>query len=200
MGMGSGCGRPVLKRALGAAQIHGRSQDKLLRVGWGFGRGWVPSGQGLAACCQLPSSSTQFKHLLTLWILKNSLGQGYLPEKCWEVGIPLECFPKTYYFSEKVTNAHAGGDGKQFEKGIEGKKKSLSTRISPSASFFCIAGGWRLSWKVSTSWRALLPQDWHVCLVISSYFYAYSSCGLCSPWHADFFFHPPVGRDNIFRT
>lgn len=113
MGMGSGCGRPVLKRALGAAQIHGRSQDKLLRVGWGFGWGWVPSGQGLAACCQLPSSSTQFKHLLTLWILKNSPGQGYLPEKCWEVGIPLECFPKTCYFSEKVTNGHAGGDGKQ---------------------------------------------------------------------------------------
>lgn len=36
------------------------------------------------------------------------------------------------------------------------------------------------------------PPAWlagtHVCSVISSYFYAYSPCGLRSPWHAYFFF------------
>lgn len=89
-------------------------------------------------------------------------------------------FSKHRYFSEKVTNAC--GAGAWMGKGSNQFLKSLSPPESGPWPVSSVSlEGDHLSWKVSTSWRALLPQDWHVCWVISSYFYAYSSCGLCSP-------------------
>lgn len=79
---------------------------------------------------------------------------------------------------------------------------SLSLRNSVAASFLHLSGDFGLTVEPSDPGKSAprrLLHVRHVCLVISSYFYAYSSCG-CVPLDVPIFFHPPVERDNILST
>lgn len=88
------------------------------------------------------------------------------------------------YFSEKVINA-LGEKNQIIWKTFSGKNISPPTTAPWSVSSISLEGYGPVleSQHLQTGPP---PARLALCWVISSHFYAYSSCGLCSPWHALF--------------
>lgn len=146
-----------LRRDLGAAPV--RWIPERPRVAWGRGGVWRPGGwlRLKEAVTQQPGWGLS---VCQLWVLKNSLGTRLLDTKM----LGSRNIPRTFSihlcFSGKVINAHGNKESKQYEQGAEGENVSLHQKQSLSQFPVSPSRGIGLSWKVSTSRKALLLHGW----------------------------------------